>query len=31
VYWNMLMPGRPLPISSLMSLSGKRTDLIAAK
>ena len=31
VYWNMLMPGRPLPIGSLMSLSGKRTDLIAAK
>ena len=31
VYWNMLMPGRPLPIPSLMSLSGKRTDLIAAK
>jgi sulfide:quinone oxidoreductase len=31
VYWNMLMPGRPLPISTLMSLSGKRTDLIAAK
>jgi sulfide:quinone oxidoreductase len=31
VYWNMLMPGRPLPISSLMSLSGKRTDLIESK
>jgi sulfide:quinone oxidoreductase len=31
VYWNMLMPGRPLPIPSLMSLAGKRTDLIAAK
>ncbi len=31
VYWNMLMPGRPLPIPSLMSLSGKRTDLISAK
>ncbi|MEI6363257.1 MAG: FAD/NAD(P)-binding oxidoreductase [Actinomycetes bacterium] len=31
VYWNMLMPGRPLPISSLMSTSGKRTDLISAK
>lgn len=30
VYWNMLMPGRPLPISTLMSTSGKRTDLIAA-
>ena len=31
VYWNMLMPGRPLPIPSLMSTSGKRTDLITAK
>ena len=31
VYWNMLMPGRPLPIGSLMSLTGKRTDLISAK
>ena len=31
VYWNMLMPGRPLPISSLMSTSGKRTDLISTK
>ena len=30
VYWNMLMPGRPLPISTQMSLSGKRTDLIKA-
>ena len=31
VYWNMLMPGRPLPISSLMSLSGKQTELTPAK
>jgi sulfide:quinone oxidoreductase len=31
VYWNVLMPGRPLPVNSLMSLSGKRTELIAAK
>jgi len=31
VYWNMLMPGRPLPISTLMSTSGKRTELTASK
>ena len=31
VYWNMLMPGRPLPISSLMTLSGKQTELTGAK
>jgi sulfide:quinone oxidoreductase len=31
VYWNVLMPGRPLPVNTLMSLSGKRTDLISAK
>ena len=30
VYWNMLMPGRNLPIPTHMSLSGKRTDLISA-
>ncbi|MEY2634264.1 MAG: hypothetical protein RIS75_204 [Actinomycetota bacterium] len=23
-YWNMLLPGRPMPVSSLMSMSGKR-------
>lgn len=31
VYWNMLMPGRPLPLSTAMSLSGKQTELIDAK
>ena len=31
VYWNMLVPGRPLPVPTLMSLSGKRTELIDAK
>ena len=31
VYWNMLMPGRPLPISSLMTLSGKQTELTGVK
>jgi sulfide:quinone oxidoreductase len=31
VYWNMLMPGRPIPIPSLMSRAGKRTDLISTK
>ena len=29
VYWNMLLPGRTLPISTLMSTAGKRMDLIA--
>lgn len=27
VYWNLLLPGRPLPISSRMSMLGKRTEL----
>lgn len=31
IYWHMLMPGRPMPISTLMSTSGKRTELIAAR
>ena len=31
VYWNMLMPGRPLPLSTAMILSGKQTALIDAK
>ena len=31
VYWNILIPGRPMPVPALMSTSGKRTDLIAAK
>ena len=31
VYWHMLMPGRPLPISTLMSTSGKRTDLVGTR
>ncbi len=26
VYWNMLLPGRPLPISGRMSMLGKRSD-----
>jgi len=26
VYWNMLLPGRPLPIASRMSMLGKRRD-----
>jgi sulfide:quinone oxidoreductase len=30
IYWNVLVPGRPMPISAHMSLSGKRTDLISA-
>lgn len=28
IYWNMLLPGRHLPISTLMSTNGKRMDLI---
>ena len=28
VYWNILLPGRTLPVSANMSLAGKRTDLI---
>jgi sulfide:quinone oxidoreductase len=28
VYWNILLPGRTLPVSANMSLSGKRTDLL---
>ena len=31
VYWNMLMPGRKMPISTHMSTTGKRLDLIASK
>ena len=29
IYWNVLIPGRPMPISTHMSLAGKRTDLIS--
>jgi sulfide:quinone oxidoreductase len=28
MYWNILMPGRPMPVSAHMSLSGKETDLL---
>ena len=28
VYWNILLPGRTLPVSANMSLAGKRTDLL---
>jgi sulfide:quinone oxidoreductase len=28
VYWNILLPGRPLPVSANMSLSGKKTALL---
>ena len=31
IYWNMLMPGRSLPISTLMSTSGKRTELLTSR
>lgn len=31
VYWNVLIPGRPMPVPALMSTSGKRTDLIEAR
>jgi len=28
IYWNVLMPGRSMPMPALMSLKGKRTDLL---
>ena len=28
IYWNVLLPGRPMPLPALMSLKGKRTDLL---
>lgn len=31
VYWNILMPGRQMPVSAHMSLSGKDTDLLTEK
>ena len=31
VYWNILLPGRPMPVGALMSTAGKRTDLLEAK
>jgi len=31
VYWNVLVPGRPMPVGALMSTTGKRTDLIDSK
>jgi sulfide:quinone oxidoreductase len=30
IYWNVLVPGRRMPVPTHMSMSGKRTDLIAA-
>jgi sulfide:quinone oxidoreductase len=31
VYWNILMPGRQMPVSAHMTLSGKDTDLLTEK
>ena len=31
MYWNMLIPGRPMGLPPLMSTSGKRTDLVTAE
>jgi len=31
IYWNMLMPGRRLPISATMSTAGKRIDLVEGR
>jgi len=31
MYWNILIPGRPMGLPPLMSTSGKRTDLVAAE
>ncbi len=28
VYWNILMPGRQMPVPALMSLSGKDTTML---
>lgn len=28
VYWNILMPGRPMPLAPQLSLSGKKTELL---
>jgi sulfide:quinone oxidoreductase len=29
LYWNALLPGRPLPVPTLMSMSGKRREALA--
>jgi len=29
MYWNLLLPGRPLPLRSEMSLAGKHVELLA--
>jgi len=26
IYWNILMPGRPLPLPNLMSMTGKKVE-----
>lgn len=31
MYWNILMPGRQMPVSAKMTLSGKDTDLLTEK
>ena len=31
IYWNVLLPGRWLPIPTLMSMHGKRTDLLTTQ
>ena len=31
MYWNILIPGRPMGLPPLMSTSGKRTDLVTAE
>ena len=31
IYWNVLMPGRPMPLPALMSLKGKRIDLLESR
>jgi sulfide:quinone oxidoreductase len=28
IYWNILMPGRSMPVPPLMSLKGKKTELL---
>lgn len=31
IYWNILMPGRQMPVSAKMTLTGKDTDLLTEK
>jgi sulfide:quinone oxidoreductase len=28
MYWNILLPGRPMPVPALMTTKGKQLDLV---